>query len=141
MNKRLAILAATALLGTASAPRAQRGDVSEGLWMNPHNSVAVRTGGCGEKLCGWIIWASKEAMDDARDSGITNLVGTELLQDYRPRGDGSWAGNVYVPDMGHSFSSTITPVGGHAMKVKGCLIGGFICKSQVWQRIEKIPNA
>jgi uncharacterized protein (DUF2147 family) len=138
-----ALFAPLALIAAEAPATAQTGQPATGavgLWLNPHNSVVVKTGPCGDKLCGWIVWANKEAMSDAKDSGVTALIGTELLQDYRPKGNGLWAGSVYVPDMGHSFSSTIIEMG-KAMKVKGCLIGGFICKSQVWQRIEHVPNA
>ena len=103
--------------------------------------MAVKTGSCGDKLCGWIVWASAEAVQDAKDSGIDNLVGLELLEDYTEQSAGNWSGSVYVPDMGHHFSSTITQLSHAEMKVQGCLIGGFICKSQVWQRIEKVPSA
>lgn len=138
-----ALFALAATIGLACTPAvAQPTTGASGpLWINPHGSVAVRTGACGDKLCGWVVWASKEAMDDARDSGVTSLIGTELLQDYRRNSAGGWTGIVYVPDMGRSFSSTITPVGANTIRVKGCLIGGFVCKSQVWQRIAKLPNA
>ncbi|HTN13170.1 MAG TPA: DUF2147 domain-containing protein [Sphingomonadaceae bacterium] len=113
---------------------------AEGIWLNPHRTVAVRTGSCGEKLCGWIVWASHTAQSDARESGVGKLIGIELLEDYRPGAPGKWSGSVYVPDMGHSFPSTITRVGQEDLKIRGCLIGGFLCKSQVWHRIEKTPD-
>jgi len=129
-----------AMLLTAAAPTLAQPTL-DGLWLNPHGTVAVRTGGCRGRLCGWIVWASPEALDDARESGIQRLVGTELLDDYVPQGPDRWAGSVYVPDMGHHFSSTITRLSADQLKIQGCLIGGFLCRSQLWQRIEKIPNA
>jgi len=140
MKKLIAIaLGATLALGGAVPAAAQPGVA--GMWINPHGTVAVRTGACGGKLCGWIVWAAQEARNDAKDSGVDPLVGVQLLSDYEAQQDGSWSGTVYVPDMGRHFSSTITQQGPNALRVKGCLIGGFICKSQVWQRIEKLPNA
>lgn len=130
---------AAALLAAASPVFAQ--SAVDGLWMNPHGTVAVRTGDCRGRLCGWVAWAAPQALQDARDSGVDDLIGTELLEDYVANGADRWSGSVYVPDMGHHFSSTITRVAADRLRVRGCLIGGFLCKSQVWQRIERVPNA
>jgi len=129
-----------ALLMEWSMPAfAQNGIV--GVWLNPRGTVAVRTGECAGKLCGWIIWAAAEAKSDARESGVNELIGTELLEDYRFKGGGIWSGSVYVPDMGYHFSSTLMELNPGELKIRGCLIGRFICKSQIWRRIEKVPNA
>ena len=106
-----------------------------GTWFNPDRTVAVRTGDCAGRLCGWISWASPEALQDAKDSGIERLIGTELLQDYRAEAPGRWRGTVYVPDLGHSFSSRITQLSPNELKISGCLLGRFVCKSQVWRKI------
>lgn len=106
-----------------------------GTWFNPDRTVAVRTGDCAGRLCGWISWASPEALQDAKDSGIERLIGTELLQDYRAEAPSRWRGTVYVPDLGHSFSSRITQLSPNELKISGCLLGRFVCKSQVWRKI------
>ena len=130
-----------ALLALMSAAAAPAQAPPQGLWMNPHGTVAVRTGDCGGRLCGWIAWASPQALQDAKDGGVDHLIGTELLEDYSPDGADRWSGAVYVPDMGRRFSSTITLPAPGQLKIRGCLIGGLFCKSQTWQRIEKVPNA
>ena len=105
-----------------------------GTWRNPKNSVAVRTGACGERLCGWIVRASDKAKADAKRGGVDPLVGTALLRDYRPAGRDKWSGSVFIPDMGRTFESTVRMVDANTISVRGCLIGGFICKSQIWTR-------
>ncbi|MGF7155358.1 DUF2147 domain-containing protein [Novosphingobium gossypii] len=116
---------------------------AEGVWLNPSGSVAVRTAPCavqaGQGLCGHIVWASAKAKADAQDSGIGSLVGIELLQDYRPAGSGAWRGTVYVPDMGRRFDSRIETLSPARLKVSGCLLGGWLCRSQVWTRIAQVP--
>jgi len=106
----------------------------EGVWHNPKNSVAVKTGACGDRLCGWVVRASDEAQADARDGGTPKLIGTALLREYRPSGRRKWSGQIFVPDMGRSFGSTLTLVDTNTIDVKGCLIGGFLCKTQTWHR-------
>ncbi|MHA6722688.1 DUF2147 domain-containing protein [Sphingomonas sp. RS2018] len=130
--------AALALL--AAAPAAAAPALPEGIWINPRHSVAVRTGSCGARLCGWVVWASAEAQGDARDSGTGKLIGTKLLQDYRAEGDHRWKGTVFVPDMQRSFDSEIAQVSPVTLKIKGCILGGFICKSQLWTQIAEPPR-
>ncbi len=144
MRKLISMLATGTLFAVAPPVPAQTPGplpAIEGLWLNPHGTVAVRTGDCAGRLCGWVAWASPKALRDARDSGVDHLIGTELLENYKNDGSERWSGSVFVPDMGHHFSSTITRPNPNELKVQGCLIGGFFCKSQVWQRIEKVPNA
>jgi uncharacterized protein (DUF2147 family) len=105
-----------------------------GTWVNPRGTVSVRTGRCGDRLCGWIVWLSRAAAADARDGGVGNPLGTEVLRDYRSDGDGHWRGIVFVPDMGRSFSSRLELVGPGALKISGCLVAGLICRSQTWRR-------
>lgn len=106
-----------------------------GTWQNPKHTIAVRVEQCGSELCGKIVAASPEAMADAREAGVTNLIGTQLLRDYRASGRQRWSGTVYVPDMGRSFSSHIIQPAPNTLRISGCLIAGFICKSQDWTRL------
>lgn len=130
----LAALAAPAS-GDAAIPSAG----VEGIWLNPKGTVAVRTQPCAQSLCGAIVWASPEARSDARDSGVPQLIGTQVLQDYQPRGRGVWAGTVFVPDMGRRFASEIDQISTTRMKVKGCILRGLICKSEIWTRLAQVP--
>ena len=132
-----------ALAMTASGPAAGEPVSAEGTWHNPKNSVAVRTGACPDArgggtgsgtLCGWIVRADAKARADARNGGTPELIGTALLRDYRPSGRRKWSGQIYVPDMGRTFGSTITLVDANTIDVKGCLIGGLICRTQTWRR-------
>ena len=107
----------------------------DGVWTNPAGSVEVRTGSCGDKVCGWIVWASPQAQADARKKGVSQLIGTALLRSYRATDRGHWAGQVYVPDMQSTFYSTITMVDAQTLNIKGCILGGLVCKAQVWRRV------
>ena len=127
--------AALALFGLcASLPAAAAHATMEGVWLNPKGTVAVQTQACSGRLCGRIVWVSAVALADAKESGIDNPIGIELLKDYRRSGDGIWHGMVYVPDMGRSFHSTIVALAPDRLKISGCLLGNFICKSQIWRR-------
>lgn len=105
-----------------------------GLWQNPKATLLVRTRNCGQALCGAIVWAGPAAIADARDAGVTSLVGTELLSGYRATGQGRWTGKVYVPDEGRRFYSTIQLEGADKLRISGCILGGLLCKHQEWTR-------
>jgi len=125
------VMALAPIAAQASAP-SETGVI--GTWLNPKKSVKVQTGGCGDKLCGWVVWANSQATADAHDAGIDKLIGVALLQDYHATGPGRWQGRVYVPDMGKTYYSTIRQLDPNSLKISGCILGGWICKSQTWQR-------
>ncbi|MCH7629016.1 MULTISPECIES: DUF2147 domain-containing protein [Novosphingobium] len=110
------------------------GDPLCGAWRNDDNSVAVRIDACGGKLCGTVTAANATAIADARGGGTDRLIGTPLLEDYRRDGPNHWSGTVFVPDLGHRFSSHITLIDRDHARIAGCLLGRFVCQSEVWQR-------
>ena len=125
-------------LAAAGAPTPNSPPVARispfGIWQNPHKSIAVRIAPCGQQICGQIVMASDEAQQDARDSGVQQLIGTQLLSDYRQVASRRWDGTVFVPDMGRHFSSHIVQLEPNVLRISGCLIGGMLCKSQDWTR-------
>jgi len=127
------LMLALALVGQNDDMPAREG--VEGLWTNPSGSVQVRTGPCGQKLCGWVVWANEKAKADAARNGGGALIGATLLRNYQPSGRARWTGQLYVPDMKASFGSTITLVDAQTLRVRGCALGGLLCRTQDWRRI------
>lgn len=121
-------------LALSSGAHAATAGTPIGLWQNPKGTILVRTHSCGPLLCGDIVWAGLKAITDARDAGVTTLVGTELLSNYRASGKGRWTGQVYVPDQGRRFASTIELKTPNSLRISGCILGGLICKHQEWAR-------
>ena len=119
-------------LPAAAAPSAPKW---AGVWRNTANSLHLRTAPCGRgAMCGTVIWANAKAKADVAARGGT-LIGTQLFRDFRDTGDGVWEGEVYVPDIGRTFSGTITQDGPNTLVGEGCLFGSFGCKQQVWTRV------
>ncbi|PZU69320.1 DUF2147 domain-containing protein [Sphingobium sp.] len=110
---------------------------SFGTWRNPSGSVHVRAVPCERNLCGVVVWASEKAKADARRGGTQQLVGFELFRDFVPDGTGRWRGRIFVPDIGKTFSGTITLIDDDNVRASGCLIGRIGCRSQVWTRLEQ----
>ena len=126
-----------ALMGAASGTIA---DPAVGLWSNPKGSLQVRIRRCGAELCATVVGASARKQAKAEAAGISGLIGTELFSDYRPTGNGAWAGTLYVPDRQKRVSSTLEANQGRSVKVSGCLVGRFLCKSQTWTRVERLAT-
>ena len=63
------------------------------------------------------------------------LVGTRLLSGLRPDGEGGWKGRAYLPKRNMHATAIVHAAGGRTMVVKGCLVGGMICKEQRWTRV------
>ena len=107
----------------------------EGRWVNPKGSVTVRIGACGPAFCGTVIDASAKAKETARKGGTPSLVGTQVMSDLRPRGDGTYRGRAFDPKRNIRAPATIRMVGNSTLVVKGCLISGIICKEQRWKKV------
>lgn len=139
---KLALAAVVAALGMAAAVvparAADGGDIarSYGVWRNPRNSVHLEIKDCGASTCGVVVWASAKAEADARKSGTDTLIGKQLLRDFESQRDGSLKGRVWVPTLKVTLVGTADIVDTRTMRAKGCVIGNFLCKSQLWTRID-----
>ena len=109
-----------------------------GTWANPRQSVIIVIATCGDGLfCGKVQWASEKAQADARRGGTTNLIGSELLRNFTPNGAARWRGILFVPDLNKKSKAEILQVDSDHLRVRGCAVGGLLCKSEVWTRADK----
>jgi uncharacterized protein (DUF2147 family) len=130
-----ALLAATAAGAGADAAEAAGPAQPTGVWRNPKNSVHVRIQPCGANVCGTVVWANARAQEKARQGGTPRLVGTQLFREFRRESATSWAGRVFVPDRGQTYSGTLRLAGANQIVARGCLLGRYLCRSQTWSRV------
>ena len=107
----------------------------EGRWANPKRSVIVRVARCGNAWCGTVVQASDKAKATARRGGTANLIGTQILSDVQSDGNGVFKGRAFDPKRNLRAPATIRLIGSNTLVVKGCVLGGFICKEQRWSRV------
>jgi len=142
-----AALVATLLaagVSLASLAGAHAATVPEGVWSLPKGKATVRITSCGEGVCATLVGLRKPLDKEGRpkvDSRNPDrakrdrpVIGLSLLQGMAPSGDG-WAGTFYNPDDGKTYAGTLAPAGDGALKLKGCVLGGLICKTQVLTRV------
>ena len=119
---------------------ADPGSTIEGLWMNPAESVVIAIAPCGETLCGTVVWATEQAKRDAR-KGTDTLVGSALLTRLKPTGPGRWRGTLFVPDLDRRVTAKVTQKADGELVVSGCAVGRSLCKSQTWDRVDRVPGS
>jgi uncharacterized protein (DUF2147 family) len=118
------------VLFAATVPvTAQAQAALEGRWANPRHSVIVHVARCGDAYCGTVGWASAKN----REKGVD--LGTRVLTDLRPAGNGVYKGRAYDPKHDMNGSATVHQVGPNVMVVKGCAVMGLFCKEQRWTRV------
>ena len=122
---------------TAALPFAASARGLEGQWRNPKGSVVVKVTTCdgGTAYCATVIDASDKAKASARRGGTPRLIGTQILTDLKPTGNGIFRGRAFEPKRNIRAPATVRVVGPDTITVKGCLISGIICKQQRWTRV------
>jgi len=133
--KRIFAKAALLALAVSVPATALAQEPVEGRWRNPKNSVTVKIAPCGSTWCGYVVDASEHAKQSARDGGTENLIGTRILTELRPAGEAVFKGKAFDAKRNIHVPATIRVIGPSTLSVKGCLIGGLICKEQRWTRI------
>ena len=130
------LLALTILASVAAWPSPARAEAPiEGRWTNPKGNVTVRIATCGDGYCATVIDATAKAKATAKKGGTSNLIGTQVMSDFRASGDGTYRGRAFDPKRNLRAPATIRMVGKSTLVVKGCLIGGLICKEQRWKKV------
>jgi uncharacterized protein (DUF2147 family) len=138
-------LAAAALLAFTCAQGALAADPA-GTWLTQTGGSRIRVADCGGALCGTIIWL-KEPNDpdtgkpktDKNNSDAAKrsrpLLGVQIVLGMKPNGTDKWAGQVYNAEDGKTYSGNLTYSGGNSLQLQGCALGGLVCKSQTWTKV------
>jgi uncharacterized protein (DUF2147 family) len=135
-----AFLAVAALVTPAAAQQS-----AVGVWATVEGKSHVDIAACGEALCGTIIWLKKPNDDDGqplkdgrnKEESLRSrpIIGISLISDMQPDGDKEWSdGNIYNPEDGDTYSSSMALVDADTLKVEGCVF--VFCKEQIWTRVK-----
>ena len=118
-----------------------------GTWYTARNRAQVRIAHCGrDTLCGVIVWLKdpKDPKTGKPWNDINNvdptkrarpLIGVRIVLDLtQSNSSNKWRGQVYNADDGRTYSGYLTMTGADALELKGCVLGGIICRSETWKR-------
>ena len=139
--RRILLAAAAALVLTGSAFAAD----PVGVWLTDGGKSRIRIADCGGALCGTIVGlqepndpASGKPKVDKNNSDqgkrTRPLIGVQIVLGMKPAGTDKWSGQVYNAEDGKTYSGNITMQNARSLKLEGCVLGGLICKGQVWTR-------
>ncbi|CAN1485902.1 Domain of unknown function DUF2147 [Methylophilaceae bacterium] len=147
----LCLIFALSLTSALSTP-AFAGSVADdihGLWINNKDvekqKFAVMVEDCGKKLCGRLYWLKKPLTASGlpkRDKHNPNealrdrpLCGLQILTGFQYVGDNTWnTGEIYNPDDGLTFSSSIKLAPEGALKIRGYVGISLFGKTLEWVR-------
>lgn len=122
-----------AVLLTAGAGHAA-GDPS-GVWVTETGDSKVRLARCGAGYCGTLVSVAGKGLDaNNPDPALRgrSVVGVQIVNAPNASGDG-YAGTLYNPKDGKTYSGTLKMTGPNTVEVSGCVMSVF-CKSQTWKR-------
>jgi uncharacterized protein (DUF2147 family) len=123
----------TILLMAAQASPATAADI-RGVWVNERGTAIIRIADCPSGLCGTIIWSALAAQRDAARGGTGELNGTMVMSGFVPASEQRWHGKLFLPDQRVTVKATIEIHGNVELQVRGCELGGLVCKTQRWNR-------
>lgn len=122
------------VLGAAAGP-ARAADPA-GLWLTETGSSRIRIAPCGGGYCGTIVSAPGKGLDAKNpDPALRgrSVVGVQILDARQPDGSG-YAGSLYNPNDGKTYSGSLRLTGPDTLEVSGCVMSIF-CKRQSWTRV------
>lgn len=122
------ILFALAAAGVAlTATPTFAADVN-GTWLRDTGLSHVRFAPCsGGALCGTIVWIKPGADTKGK-------VGQRVFFDMKPDGADAWKGSAFNPEDDQNYTGKMSLSGG-MLTTQGCAMGGMICKSTTWTRV------
>jgi uncharacterized protein (DUF2147 family) len=116
-----------------------------GTWLTGDKKGKVKIVNCGGAICGTLVWLQEpndpethQPKTDKHNADASKqgrpLLGIPIVLSMKPNGGEAWQGQVYNAEDGSTYSGSFTMTGANSAQLKGCVMGGLICKSQTWTR-------
>jgi uncharacterized protein (DUF2147 family) len=116
-----------------------------GTWLTGDKKGKVKIVNCGDAICGTLVWLQEpndpethQPKTDKHNADASKqgrpLLGIPIVLSMKPSGAEVWEGQVYNAEDGGTYSGSFTMTGANSAALKGCVMGGLICKSQTWTR-------
>lgn len=113
------------MMMTAAATTAQAADPT-GTWQRPSTGTVVKFYNCGANLCAKIV--------GVKDKSKQGTVGTVIMSGAAKTSDDTWKGDLLNTEDGQTYNGVVTLSGG-GLSLKGCVLGGIVCKGETWSRV------
>jgi uncharacterized protein (DUF2147 family) len=117
-----------------------------GTWWTADRDAKIKIVNCnGSALCGTLVWIA-EPLDPETHQPKTDknnpdaskrgrpLLGIPIVLNMTPAGPDKWQGHLYNSRDGGIYSGSFAMTGPNTAQLRGCVMGGLICKGQIWTR-------
>jgi uncharacterized protein (DUF2147 family) len=134
---RISIAAAALLLCSLSAGPAAAQDAT-GVWLSQTGETRVRIAACGAEMCGTVIWQQTPGKDVNNPDAARRdrpIVGIRMMFGMKKSG-AEWNGQLYNFQDGKTYTGKMKLSGANAMELGGCVMGGLVCRTQTWTRVQ-----
>jgi uncharacterized protein (DUF2147 family) len=99
-----------------------------GHWARGDGKTHIRVEPCGGSVCGVNTWV--------RPGTTSEKVGDRLVLKIRPAGASHWTGSAFDPQRNEHYTVRVK-VDDRRMTTDGCVMGGLMCQSMSWTRLER----
>ena len=96
-----------------------------GVWIREEGGTKFDFFNCDNKLCAKVVEVEKPE----EKSGI----GTVILRNAEKKSDNYWAGEIFNPRDGKTYTGKVKLEKANELTLQGCLMG-FLCKGETWTR-------
>ena len=95
-----------------------------GTWLRPKTGAHIKVGSCGKGLGMKVVKSKRKGS-----------VGKTIMCNAKSDGPNRWRGNLTSTEDGNTYTGIVT-LKGRSLTLQGCVLGGFICKTEVWRRLK-----
>lgn len=99
-----------------------------GTWQRANGHSRMRFEACDKATCGAIAWIKPGTKTSAH-------VGEKVFFDLTKAGEAEWRGKAFNPEDGRTYAGSVS-LQGATLVTKGCVLGGLICKSETWTKVD-----
>jgi len=146
-TSRTLILALSAAASTAMAQPSFADERLSGTWLTEDQSTQVTFKPCGPSDCGQIVWLREPVDPETGKAWLDKLnpydalkrqplIGLNMVTDLQGKGPRAWAGTLYNPLDGNSYSGDFLMLDPTKLQLKGCTLAGILCQTETWVRVE-----
>ncbi len=127
MIRRVTRLAAVLLILGAESAASVGGPSYLGDWARGDGKTRIRVEPCGKSVCGVNTWVRRGMKHEK--------VGDKLIFEVKPSGASHWTGSAFDPQRNERYTVRVKVAGRH-MTTDGCVMGGLMCQSMSWTRLD-----
>lgn len=134
-------LARTIILAAAcaaAAPALADATKVAGTWQSKSGITRVKVMPCGSGLCGQVVWQqspSKDVYNPDPAKRERPVVGLQLVSGMKQVAPDEWSGSIYNYEDGQTYHGKVKVIGGNAIEIGGCVLGGVLCQSKTWTKV------